>query len=221
MRPRPRLGLPALRAAELVDMAYVSITGTTPGAVVRQARRVARSATHVWGTNKVRFPPGLVVYLSPSAPATVRATLSAMGSEGIAEQVAKRLRDGAGRRPRLTVWIVPDAKMSRDFEVAVLEREESDRRQAAKAKSRSRWSTSETSVLIASILSEWEAVIARVPPEGDRLMWIAQTTGVPFRRLDALRRVRNDVAHAKAVDHDRLAAALTTIREVKRLLPPR
>ena len=215
MRPRPRFGLPALRAAELVDMAYVSLTGTTPNAVIRQARRVVRSATLIWG-DKVRYPPGVVVYLGPSASAHVQAVLHEMGADGIAGEIAKRLRDEAGQHPRLTVWIKSDLNMSHDFDVAVLERPDTiGARQATAPK----FEQPEVSVLIASVLHEWEALAERVPPDGDRLMWLEQATGVPFRRLDAVRRVRNRVAHGKPVERDRLTAALATIREVDRLFP--
>lgn len=215
MRPRPRLGLPALRAVELVDGLYVSLTGVTLRAVVRQARRVVRSATHVW-PSKVHYPAGVVIYLSPAAPARVRTVLHDMGCEAVAEEIARRLRDHTGRAPRLTVWLEPDETMSRPFEVAVLERPEP----AGPARSPEPAAEDAGGALGASVLREWEALHLRVPRETDRLEWLAQSTGMPFRQLDAARRARNDLAHGRPVHRDRLLAAQQTIRLAYHRLPP-
>jgi hypothetical protein len=197
-------------------MVYVSLTGATPRAVVRQARRVVRGATHVLGT-KVRYPPGVVVYLSPSAPARLQTVLQTMGADGLAEEIARRLRDGAGRRPRLVVWIEPDTQMGRDFEIAVLERHERvGHRRAAGSMSDEQAADG----LVGAVVGGWARLTERVPKGENELRWLEQQTGVAFRRLDAVRHARHSAAHETQVERNRLAAALRTIEEVERLLPP-
>lgn len=195
MKPRPRLGLPALRAWELLDAAYVARTGVTPKAVVRQARRVARSATRLLG-GKFRYPAGVVIYMSPSLPARVQNDLYDLGSDRIAHEIAKPLRS-SGKAPRLYVRLEPDDTMNRPFEVAVLERDHNIAGQPASGVE------AIPPQLALDVIRRWQALEDVSPKNGDMidLQWLEARTDLPYKQLDAARHTRNRLAHPKDADH--------------------
>lgn len=222
MRPKPRLGLPALRALEILDAAYVARTGVTSTAVIRQARRVARSATRVWGA-RVRYPAGVVIYMSKSLPVRVQNDLYGLGNDGIAEQLAKPLRS-SGRPPRIYVRLETDEAMSCPFEVAVLERDHQGQPSAS----------DEVHIppdLVLEVIRQWQALENLCPKANGKtdLQWLQRRTGLPYPQLDFARHTRNRLAHPigpeggdeagrtngsdqPPMSHDRVVAALQTMR---------
>lgn len=68
------------------------------------------------------------------------------------------------------------------------------------------------------LIARWERLRARAPRE-NYLDWLVRTTGVARMRLDAVRRVRNLIAHADGpVRSQRIASALRLISEAERAL---
>jgi hypothetical protein len=206
---------------ELLDGLYVARAGVTLKAVVRQARRVARSATDVWDA-RVRYPAGVVIYLSQALPARVHNDLYNLGSEGIAEQIARPLRSN-GRPPRLYVRLETDETMKSPFEVAVLER---DREAQLSATGGEQIPPD----LALEVIHAWQA-LENLSPKIDGktdLRWLQARTGLPYPQLDFARHTRNRLAHPndgtngnrtsrtsppdRPITYDRVVAALQTMR---------
>jgi hypothetical protein len=207
---------------ELLDTAYVARTGVTTKAVIRQARRVARSAIRVWGP-RVQYPAGVVIYMSKSLPIRVQNELYNLGNDGIAEQLSKPLRS-RGRTPRIYVRLETDEAMGRPFEVAVLERDH----QARPPESDQEHIPPD---LVLEVIRQWQALENLCPKVNGKtdLRWLQGRTGLPYPQLDFARHTRNRLAHPTAPEHgneagrnngsdqppmsyDRVVAALQTMR---------
>lgn len=73
------------------------------------------------------------------------------------------------------------------------------------------------------LLDEWSSLEALAPPaspgQPSRLVrWIVEQTGHPHRKVDFARHVRNDCAHGKPVDSERLQEALRIVHAVRAAL---
>lgn len=196
---------------EILDGVYVARTGVTVKAVVRQARRVARSASSLLN-GKPHYPAGVAIYLSPSVPVRVERDLYRMGGKEIADLIGKPLRRYDPRMPRLHVRLESDDTMSRAFEVAVLERRRATMHAALNGHDI-------PSDLVREVLHRWQLLADLTPKIDDKKMdleWLAARTELPYVELDAARHARNRLAHPKdgerPLTQDRVLAAVQTAR---------
>jgi hypothetical protein len=73
-----------------------------------------------------------------------------------------------------------------------------------------------------AVIAGWHRLETEVRSNTDRLASMVKLTGIPFRELDLVRRVRNRIAHPdQPVPRERLLAALRIIADAERQLAAR
>jgi hypothetical protein len=73
-----------------------------------------------------------------------------------------------------------------------------------------------------AVIAGWHRLEAEVRSNADRLGGLVALTGIPFRKLDLVRRVRNQIAHPdEPVPRERLLSALRIIADAELRLAAR